>query len=149
MARKMTPRDWLIVFLAPLSSTTESLDPIRIQKGMFYFSREAVIAANEKYKFDPYYYGPCSFRIYGDIDALVSEGLVERVPVQGQSWSRYRLTAEGKKRAEKLIAGAPEKTLQVCRSARSRVIRHSFPSLLKEVYRDYPEYATESIARLP
>lgn len=149
MASKMTPRDWLIIFLAPLSSTTEGLDPIRIQKGMFYFSREASVTATEKYKFEAYYYGPCSFRIYGDIDTLASEGLVERVPVQGQSWSRYRLTAEGKRHAVKLIESVPAKALQVCREARTRVVRHSFQSLLKEVYSEYPEYATESIAKLP
>jgi len=145
----MRRTDWLIVFLAPLSSATEALDPIRIQKGMFYFSRKASVPSSELYKFDPYYYGPCSFRIYSDIDTLVSEGLVERVPVQGQSWSRYKLTAEGKMRAEELIESAPEKALRVCRSARARVIRHSFRNLLQEVYRDYPEYATKSIADLP
>lgn len=145
----MIPRDWLIIFLYPSSKVTEGLDPIRIQKGMFYFSREASVEDSEKYEFDPYYYGPCSFNIYGDIDGLVSEGLAEQMPVQGQSWSRYRLTIEGKKRAEELIASAPSEALQVCRSARTRVVRHSFRSLLKEVYSEYPEYATKSIADLP
>lgn len=145
----MDPRDWLLLLLRPTEPESRSLDPIRIQKGMFYFARQASVANRQKYRFDPYYYGPCSFAIYHDLDSLVEEGLVETVGVEGQSWMRYRLTARGLSVANDLTEIAPPEALKVCEAARGKVISHTFRSLLKEVYTDYPEYAVKSIANLP
>lgn len=145
----MQPRDRLLVFLRRTDpQAPEALDPIRIQKGMFYLSREPTTPPAEKYDFVPYYYGPCSFKIYSDIDQLISKGLVAAVPVPGQSWRKYRLTEAGIKQADTLVAGAPE-VAESSAMARSRVTSHTFRSLLREVYEQYPEYAAKSVANLP
>jgi uncharacterized protein YwgA len=115
---------------------------------MFYFAREESVSDAEKYEFVPYYYGPCSFDIYRDIDTLIAEGVIEAVPVEGQSWKRYRLTEAGLGQAETLATKAGS-MLAVCESSRAKVAQHTFRSLLREVYKEYPEYAVESIAKLP
>jgi len=146
----MHPRDWLLIFLRPTDvGASQALDPIRIQKGMFYLSREPSTPPAQRYDFVPYYYGPCSFSIYSDIDQLIGSGLIEPVPVPGQSWRKYRLTEAGLEQAAKLAATAGPRAVETCAAARSRVTNHTFRSLLKEVYEQYPEYAVKSVANLP
>jgi len=143
---KLKRSAWLLLLLYdPESEIPHSLDPIRIQKAMFYFAQQASVPDSEKYEFVPYHYGPCSFAIYRDIDALVAAGLVGPVPVIGQAWSKYRLTEAGIERAKNLSTNADAQPMKVCSSARERVLRHSFRSLLREVYEQYPQFATKSV----
>ena len=88
----MTRQDWLALFLA-FEGAPDGLDPVRIQKGMFLFAMEAGVPEGQTYGFRPYNYGPMSRGIYDDLDRLVSEGTIEATPVEGQSWSRYVVTA--------------------------------------------------------
>lgn len=144
----MNKRDWLLLFLRQANPReAQSLDPIRIQKGMFYFARSAAVPSGEKYDFIPYYFGPCSFAIYEDVDGLVANGTVEAVPVPGQTWRKYQLTAAGISRAARLASSANAEALDACSAARARVTKHTFRGLLKEVYKDYPEYAAESVVK--
>jgi uncharacterized protein YwgA len=114
---------------------------------MFYFATKPTVPAQEKYSFAPYYFGPCSFEIYGDIDHLIREGLIEAIPVSGHSWRKYTLTEQGIRRVDKLTSTAPAHAVQACADARSRVLGHTFRTLLKEVYEQYPEYAVESVLK--
>ena len=80
----MKRRDWLLLFAA-YKGAPDGLDPIRFQKGLFLFAQRARVPARSKYEFKPYVYGPMSRGIYDDLDHLVDEGLIERVPVPGQT----------------------------------------------------------------
>jgi hypothetical protein len=40
--------------------------------------------------------------IYGDLESLERQGLIERVPIRGATYSEYRRTAAGNAEAEKL-----------------------------------------------
>jgi hypothetical protein len=51
-----------------------------------------------------YNYGPMSKQIYEDLDALVAGGLIEQVPVSGQSWTLYRATPAGITRGGEILA---------------------------------------------
>jgi len=144
----MRPRDWLLILLRQARpEEPDTLDPVRVQKGMFYFASKSIVPAKEKYNFVPYYFGPCSFDIYRDIEQSIHEGLIEAVPVSGQSWRKYTLTEQGLERADKLASAAQSHAVQACAAARSRVIGHTFRTLLKEVYEQYPEYAVESVLK--
>lgn len=143
----MKPSDWLLISLGPDPSADRVglLDPVRIQKSLFYFAQERGLPAAEKYHFEPYNYGPCSFDIYRDLEALEAERLVERCPVLGQTWNRYGLTDLGLQKVAKLVESASPKLVEGCRASRRRVTAVSFDQLLKEVYRAYPQYATRSL----
>jgi uncharacterized protein YwgA len=145
----MTPADWLLLLVA-LDAPAAGLEPVRVQKALFLLAREGGLPRSERYWFVPYNYGPMSPRIYRDVDVLVRRGLLERLPVPGYTWGRVRATAEGRRRADELAAGAGERerrALAALRSIRQMVTSLSFADLLAAIYERHPEYATRSVFR--
>jgi hypothetical protein len=128
----------------------DGLDPVRLQKGMFLFERETPRPPIEKYHFRAYNYGPMSRGIYTDVDSLVEEGLVEEVPVEGQSWCRYRPTSTGVRRGHELLNEGIEtdaRSTEFLFQTKASVATMSFDALLENVYERYPPFAAQSVFR--
>lgn len=145
----MNRRDWLMLLIS-YEGAPRGLDPVRLQKGMFLFSRETDVPPAEKYDFRPYSYGPMSREVYEDIDELVEEGLVERIPVEGQSWTRFKPTDRGIARGRELVERAMRAHPDAARhlfETKQFVASHTFAALLENVYARYPDYAVNSIFR--
>ncbi len=146
----MKRRDWLLLFAA-YKGAPDGLDPIRFQKGLFLFSQRARVPARSKYAFKPYAYGPMSAGIYDDLDRLVDEKLLERVPVPGKHWSRYkpsRVTFREGRRILKQVED--EKLHDAARELfmiKQDVSNVGFSELLDRVYAEYPEFAVNSVFR--
>jgi uncharacterized protein YwgA len=140
----MTRRDWLLVYFA-LKGAPSGLDPVRIQKGMFLFSEEGEIPAEERYDFGPYQYGPMSSQVYADLDGLEAEGLIRGEPVQGYTWKRYTAAATGIARARELLQGADRDAARTLFDIKQDVASKTFNALLRDVYARYPQYATRSV----
>jgi uncharacterized protein YwgA len=143
----MARRDWLLLLLGFKGANGSALDPVRIQKGMFLFAQEADAPAEERYDFQPYNYGPYSFDLRNDLRQLVVEGLATEEPVPGYTWSRYRLTTEGMHKAKNMRDTADHDVAQKLFDIKQSVTGKSFNTLLRDVYDDYPEFATNSIFR--
>lgn len=143
----MNARDRLLIFVA-LEGAPQGLDPVRLQKGMFLFSQDPIATEAEKYQFVPYNYGPMSAQIYADLETLAEQGLVEVVPVSGQSWARYIATAEGLSRAQKLLnqETSPAAAHRL-HAIKKDVASKTFSAVLEDVYDRYPEFATNSVFR--
>ncbi|HEX5990802.1 MAG TPA: hypothetical protein VFY75_11400 [Solirubrobacterales bacterium] len=143
----MQARDRLLLLVA-LDGAPRGLDPVRLQKGMFLDAQESDAQEGEKYTFVPYNYGPMSAQIYSDLDELRAEGLVEEVPVQGQSWSRYVATEKGLEAGQKLLDKEPSREVgkQLYR-IKKEVASKTFKALLEDVYERYPAYASKSVFR--
>ncbi len=133
----MERKDWLLLLLE------EELDPIRIQKGMFLFAKGSGAPEDELYDFQPYNWGPCSFTIYDDLDSLYEDGLIERRPVPGKSWSRYQVTGSGRSLITK-ARGQGSPASRYLNKIKGSIKEASFNDLLTSVYEKYPEYATQS-----
>lgn len=143
----MQARDRLLLFVA-LDGASRGLDPVRLQKGMFLDAQENAIEEGERYVFVPYNYGPMSAQIYADLEDLVADGLIEAVPVKGQSWSRYIATDKGLKEGRKLLGREPSDTVaQNLYRIKKDVASKTFKALLEDVYDKYPEYAEKSVFR--
>ena len=145
----MTPADWLLLLVA-LDAPAAGLEPVRVQKALFLLAREGGLPRTERYWFVPYNYGPMSPRIYRDVELLVRRGLLERLPVPGYAWGRVRATAEGRRRAEWLAAGATARDrrgLEALRGIRDLVTSLSFADLLETIYERHPQYAVRSVFR--
>ncbi|MBI4339707.1 MAG: hypothetical protein HY680_07105 [Chloroflexi bacterium] len=134
----MEKRDWLLLIIG------SEIQPIQVQKALFKLAKEAGVPPAEAYEFTPYNWGPCSFEIYDDLQALREEGLIEAVPT-ARGWSVYRTTKEGCRLASALRGNADLAMLQRVDTLREWVTTRPFEQLLKDVYRDYPEYATQSM----
>ena len=134
-------KDWLLIALR------SQHEPIRIQKTLFLFGQQAGLRKGQKYKFRPYNWGPFSEQIYRDMDALIAEGLVERVPQPGASWASYKLTVEGEHAASVLSGGVAPGALQKLNEISGWVAKRAFGKLLEDVYTQYPKMATRSLFR--
>lgn len=148
----MRPRDWLLILLAlPIDHDEDAApttDPIRIQKGLFLLAMEGGIPQAERYVFIPYNYGACSFDIYGDLDWLVQEGMLERIQEPWDRWPKYRPTPAGLEQAKVVMQAAEAKTVSFLRGIRTRLARQGFTEMLREIYRKYPQYATSSLLKI-
>jgi len=140
----MKKQDWLLIYLY-LSSKSPLIDPIRIMKGLFLFKMELKEKLKEFYNFVPYLYGPCSFEIYDDLLKLRLDGLVDELSQPFSRWSYYRLLGRGQGIAEELKNNAPSDLVTKLEAIKVRVTSLSFQNLLREIYRDYPEYARSSV----
>ena len=125
-----------------------ALDPIRIQKALFYVSRDPSVPAAEKYPFEPYNYGPYSRAIYADLDALVRQGLLQTTPSPSGRWRMFSLTSAGFARFDEIRRDAPPEWLLLASSVRKLVTSLSFTELLRRVYREFPDFAVNSIANV-
>jgi hypothetical protein len=139
-----------MMFIA-FEGAPRGLDPVRLQKGLFLFAQEArTVPVAQRYVFKPYSYGPMSRGIYADLDRLVADRLVEKVPVEGQTWARYKPTPRGIAAGRQLmvhaVAAHPDDTRRFYEMKQS-VAEMSFARLLEDVYARYPEFATHSIFR--
>jgi DNA-binding PadR family transcriptional regulator len=141
------PRERLLLFIA-LDGAPQGLDPIRLQKGMFLFAMDDDTDPREGYQFVPYNYGPMSAQIYRDLELLSEQGLVEAVPVEGQSWARYSATEQGLATARDLLNEEPTQVAaQRLYEIKLDVSSHSFKEVLEDVYDRYPEFASKSVFR--
>jgi uncharacterized protein YwgA len=143
----MARRNWLLLLLGFKGADGAALDPVRVQKGMFLFAQQSGAPPKECYGFEPYNYGPYSFRLRNDLDRLVAEGLVAAEPVPGYTWRRYKLTAEGMAKAKGLLGKADRDVAKKLFRIKQAVSGKSFNTLLREVYDEYPDFATRSIFR--
>jgi len=130
----MKARERLLLFLA-LDGATDGLDPIRLQKGMFLFARDPASKDDEKYQFVPYNYGPMSAQIYKDLEDLEDAGLVEAIPIEGQSWARYVATEGGLIEARDLLAAEPsEEAARRLHAIKREVASKTFSALLDDEF---------------
>lgn len=121
-----------------------ALDRIRVQKAVFLLTQRGNPNWRELYDYRPYNWGPYSSQLAADMDTLVGQGLAEVVEVPGSRYGAYRTTAEGEAAATSAWSALQQTERDFIRSVRRYVIAKSFTQLLREVYAEYPEFATAS-----
>jgi hypothetical protein len=87
---------WLVAFLA---ASDGGVDPDRLQKGLFLLSEAGVIPSDERYRYEPYLDGPAAPEVWGDLDALVDQGLVTLRAIPGSRWREFGLSIRGRREA--------------------------------------------------
>jgi hypothetical protein len=134
----------MISRLASTAGEQYPLDRIRMQKAMFLLTQRGSADWRELYKYKPYNWGPYSSQLAADIDSLVRRGLVDIEDVAGSQYPRYKTTPVGESRATTIWAALPNPGRNFILSVRHYVTSRSFTRLLREVYAEYPEFATAS-----
>ncbi len=152
-ARRMIARsDWLILFAA-LQGASDGLDPVRLQQGLFLFSRCPGVPLRSKYAFEPGVYGPISDDLYEDLDRLAGERLLEPVPVKGAHWSQYKPIDVTFERARRILRQAEADDLMDATRQLAEIKRYvssvGFGELLERVYAEHPEFAIDSVFYRP
>lgn len=146
----MERADWLLLFLtepARRGAQPRGLEPIRIMKGMFLVSMRGEGELADLYRFQPYDYGPFTTEVYRDLDRLDAAALIVQESVPGRSWRAYRPTAAGIERSEGLMPAVAPWEAAVVGDAYRFVEERSFLRLLRDIYRDYPAYASRTVVK--
>jgi uncharacterized protein YwgA len=135
-------QDWVLRFIAGFVPGHDGwIDRIRIMKGIFLLSKDAVRPPELNYRFVPYDYGPFTPEIYRDIDALLADGFIEP-----DTYDRaYRVTDAGRVRLDH--ASFDTSAAARLDELRAEVTDLSFRELLRKVYQEHPESASRSVAR--
>ncbi|HUA74016.1 MAG TPA: hypothetical protein VL988_04590 [Solirubrobacteraceae bacterium] len=140
--------DWLALFVAS-DGAPGGLDPVRLQQGLFLFSRCPGTPTRSKYVFEPGIYGPSSDELDADLDRLAAGGQCELVPVRGASWSLYKPTDAAFDYAGRTLRQAEDEDLLDVARELSRLKRYvssvGFGELLERVYTEHPEFAVNSV----
>ena len=134
----------LLLFLGTGKAANETLDPVRIMKGMFLLEMGGGLESNS-YAFEPYDYGPFSISVYRDLDLLQDKGLIERIARPGRNWSYVRATDAGRKMAETLEAKTKPEQSKLIYAVHEEVLSKTFAELLRYIYDKYPKYAGRSV----
>lgn len=121
---------------------TQPLDRLRIQKGVFLLTQRGSVDWRDIYEFSPYDWGPFSRDLAFDLKELVDEGLLEKEPVSGHRYRRYRTTDRGNDLLAREGVTVPER--KFVERTRAFVTSRSFSELLRDVYAEYPDYAIKS-----
>jgi uncharacterized protein len=124
------------------------LDPIRIMKALFIIKMNVpskYLSDDSKYNFKPYLYGPYAPKIYDDLATLESMGFIKKTTNGLRDWSYYSLTDEGKVQSDKILKSYDVKLSKYLKNIFDFVVSVDFSTLLKKVYKAYPEYAVNSV----
>ena len=81
---------------------------------------------------------------------MADQALIQRVPVEGQSWSRFKATDSGVAAANRILDRAMQEAPEAAQylyATKTTVNAKSFDALLEDVYERYPQFATRSIFR--
>lgn len=145
------PEDLPLLLAAHESAADDGqhpLDRVRMQKGVFLLTMGGPARWHSLYEFRPYNWGPYSTGLAHALDRLREDNLLRTAPVPGSRYGRFVTTGRGQEHAtavwEHRLSTAER---QFVRDVRSYVTSRNFDRLLQDVYREYPEYATETLFR--
>lgn len=143
-------RRWILPLLlcsrqAATADGQHPLDRIRMQKAVFLLTRRGALGWRELYAYKPYDWGPYCRDLVDDLDALAAQGLVRVSQSMGTKYGPYVLTEQGQALADASWRALRSEEQSFLTTVRGYVTSKDFNGLLREVYAEYPEYASESI----
>jgi hypothetical protein len=146
--RNIARIDWLILFAA-FEGALDGLDPVRLEQGLFLFSRCPAVPPPSKYVFEPGIYGPVSNELHQDLYRLAGARLLQPVPVRGAHWCLYKPIDTTFERARESLrlteADDLENATRRLAEIKQYVSSVGFGELLEHVYAEHPEFAVNSV----
>ena len=134
------------VLLAVLSvAGNASYSPAQLQKTMFLLSQNLPGLFETGYHFAPYDYGPFDVEVYKDSESLQREGLASITRSTKGNWKIYGVTDEGRQRGQVQLRSLPESQQKYIVDVSQWVLKQDFASLVKSIYKAYPNMRVNSI----
>jgi len=176
----LTPRQRVVLLLyQDEAGNVEGVDGItRLQKYLFLVQQgdEGPRAVDADANFEPYKFGPCSRKLYDDLELLENLELITSEPIAPASEveeqeseltfeflmgdddeaaaeaqleeKRFQLTEKGRELAESIVRDqAAADEVNAIRRVKSKFASYSLRDLLRYVYRKYPAWTTQSEIR--
>jgi hypothetical protein len=143
----MTRKDILLAMLAAAAGLPYT--PAQLQKGMFLVTTNVPALVNEgpAFNFVPYDYGPFDRAVYDEASALQREELADIQPSGFGQWNVYAASTEGVEKGNEILARMSEPHRNYVVELSRWVRAQSFTSLVKSIYKAYPDMRANSIFR--
>jgi len=143
----MERRDWNLLVLSAAGG--EPLSPVQLQKALFLLGKNlpAKILGEDFYRFEPYNYGPFDSKVYLDAQTLSSLGLAAATRPTRGGWEEYSATPSGVNKAKDLCDTLPQAVPEYITGIVTWVRSLPFASLVREIYRLYPDTKVNSVFR--
>jgi len=124
------------------------LTPVQLQKAAFLVTKEAPQALNDpRFNFEPYDYGPFDSDVYAEAQALANSGMVTVSPSPYGRWNTYAATQAGMDQGNEILGQLSEANRKYICEVANWVRGQSFSSLVKAIYKAYPETKVNSVFR--
>ncbi|HLZ28943.1 MAG TPA: hypothetical protein VKV73_16630 [Chloroflexota bacterium] len=137
-------RDWTLLTIAAAEGAP--VTPVQLQKSLFLLGQELPnIVGPRYYAFEAYNYGPFDAAVYRDAENLAVQGLVDIERPEGARYNQYRISADGRAKAEELRQQAPQQALKYLATVVQWARGLSFPELVRAIYAKYPQYRVNSV----
>lgn len=130
---------------AARASEKHPLDRIRMQKAVFLLVQRGADEWKSSYRYEPYNWGPYSSDLNTELRELLYRGELEEAEVPGSRHGAFQTTAQGEVQAAATWASFTPPQQDFVRSVRAYVTSRSFAQLLREVYAEYPTFASKSL----
>jgi uncharacterized protein YwgA len=119
----------------------------RFQKLIFIAQQEGSVP--ERYSYHADKFGPFSPQLHADLNELAGRGLLEKNERRnevGNTKYVYSITPEGIQKVRKVLqkGGAMSTLFEELQDIKHRYNEYPLQDLLRYVYKQYPDYATES-----
>jgi uncharacterized protein len=138
----MNQRELVLACLAPAKGASHS--PVQVQKLFFLIDRNISDELDgPQFNFEPYNYGPFDKNVYGTLEHLHKEGLVDIV--SDSSYKHYKLTIRGQEEGDKLFDGLSSRAQNYINNCSVFVRSLNFTQLVTSIYRQYPEMRANSV----
>jgi len=147
---KDDPKKWILLLLHYLGEIKGST---RLEKLLFLLKEKFEVVDKPFYKFEPYYFGPFSAEILGDVKLLRDMGLIEienevfepRSQFSDAIFIRkaYKLTEDGKGKAKEIFEDTLSRKPEIGKALFGLREYDSMPlsNLLNRIYTEYPQYS--------
>ena len=137
----MKREDLLLKIIA--AAEGESVTPAQLQKVAFLLGNEFGDRLPDNYYiFQKYDYGPFCVEVYRDAEQLQREGLVSIVVNSSGGWKEYAATYQG---VVKKHGAIPDEIASYINEKVEWARSLTFQQLVREVYREFPEYRENSV----
>jgi len=107
----------------------------------------ALVGEGLRFTFVPYDYGPFDRAVYDEASALQREGLAEIQPSGLGRWNVYAASTKGLEKGAEILAHMSEPHRKYVVETSHWVRSQSFTSLVKSIYKAYPQMRANSIFR--
>jgi hypothetical protein len=115
-----------------------------MQKAVFLVGQRGPTAWQDLYPYRPYHWGPYSRELAADLESLVDLTLLDLVPRADRRYDAYRATPTGDAWADLQFGTEPPAYLIFIGAVRQFVTNRSFSQLLRDVYAEFPDFASRS-----
>lgn len=139
----MTKSEWIILILKK-----SPMNRVYIMETLFLIWQRSGRRIKNYFKFEPYLYGACSFKVYSVLEDLETHSFIMQPPHSYLQGVNYCLTSKGKVKAKEIVDRALSKTITLIEKITEEVSQLGFYELLRRVYNEAPDFAVNSIFKV-